>query len=143
MKRIIRNAKKLILPALLAATFTNTVSASGSGERNHTIPAGISLASLVLNDGTFTGTANGFGPGLVVSITVSNGKLSEIQVVTHNEINKRYYDKPIKIIPDAIVGKQNTLVDAVSGASDTSFGIMSAVEDAVKKAIKGENTNAS
>lgn len=142
MNHIIRNAKKGILLALLSAVFANAVSAGGNKERSHTIPAGMNLASLVLSDGTYTGTANGFGPGLVVSITVRNGKLSEIQVVTHNELNKRYYEKPIKIIPADIVGKQNTLVDAVSGASETSFGIMSAVEDAIKKAIKGEYSNA-
>ena len=38
------------------------------------------------------------------------------------------------IIPNRIIVKQSTKVDAVSGATLSSVAIMNAVEDAVKKA---------
>jgi uncharacterized protein with FMN-binding domain len=41
------------------------------------------------------------------------------------------------LIPEAIVAHQSTDVDAVSGASATSYGIMAAVEDALSKACTG------
>jgi uncharacterized protein with FMN-binding domain len=65
---------------------------------------------------------------------VKEGKVASIKVVDHNEVDSRFYALPIKAIPAAIVKKQSTKVDVVSGATSTSYGIMAAVEDALAKA---------
>jgi NosR/NirI family transcriptional regulator, nitrous oxide reductase regulator len=85
-------------------------------------------------DGTYTGTGNGFRPGLEVSVTVKSGKISDIQITNIND-TPGYYDQPVSIIPQEIIKAQSTNVDAVSGATRSSNGIMMAVEDALQKAV--------
>ncbi len=91
-------------------------------------------------DGTYTGVGRGFRPDLKVSVTVKNGKISNIQIVSHNE-SKGYYEEPFNVIPREIINTQSTQVDAVSGATRSSNGIMQAVADALSGA-KAETTTA-
>jgi len=66
---------------------------------------------------------------------VEKGKVVQVRVVAHSEVGDRFFSTPIRVIPGQIVKKQSTAVDAVSGATATSYGIMAAVEDALKKAV--------
>jgi len=101
----------------------------------YSIPEGMIISQLDLKDGTYQGVANGFGTGLTVEITIEKGVLTSVEIISHNEVGSRFYSTPIKYIPSFIVDEQKSEVDAVSGATATSKGIMSAVEDALKKAI--------
>lgn len=95
---------------------------------------GMDLDATTYKDGTYTGTATGFRPGLTVSVKVEGGKVSQIAVTGHSEVGSRFYDPPIRLIPGEILKRQSTSVDVVSGATATSYGIMAAVEDALAKA---------
>lgn len=89
-----------------------------------------------LNDGIYEGRANGFGPNLVLNVTVKDNKIKEIEIISHNERNESYYGLPMKEIPKSIIKHQTLDVDAISGATYTSNGIMDAVKDALNKAKK-------
>lgn len=102
---------------------------------DYSVPEGIVLGNYDLPDGTYTGEAVGFRPGLKVEITIINGELTSVEVIEHNEIGRQYWQTPINLIPGEIVKRQETEVDSVSGATATSKAIMAAVEDAVNKAI--------
>jgi len=91
--------------------------------------------ALVLADGVYTGVANGYGPNLKVEVTISEGRMSDIVVVSHNEVNERFFSRPIADLPDAIVEAQSVQVDSISGATYTSIGIKNAVIDALKQAV--------
>jgi uncharacterized protein with FMN-binding domain len=95
---------------------------------------GVKIEDLKLADGIYNGTADGFRPGLIVEIEIKSGNLTRVDVVEHNEVNPRFWQRPVQLIPEAILKLQSTDVDAVSGASATSYGIMAAVEDALSKA---------
>lgn len=84
-------------------------------------------------DGTYTGTGMGFRPDLQVSVTIKSGNIKSIEIININD-TPGYYDEPLKIIPQEIIKAQSTNVDAVSGATRSSNGIMMAVEDALSKA---------
>jgi len=101
---------------------------------NYAKPVGIDLSAQTFRDGVYTGTALAYHPGLTVAVTVKAGKVLSVKVTAHNEVGRRFYDYPIQVIPGAIVKAQKTKVDAVSGASATSYGIMAAVENALAKA---------
>lgn len=88
-----------------------------------------------LKDGTYTGEADGYRPGLRVSVEISNNTITSIEIIEHNEVNSRFYQKALDTIPQAILDNQNTEVDAASGATFTSIGIMNAVNDALSKAL--------
>lgn len=84
-------------------------------------------------DGTYTGTAAGRNGDVVVSVTVNNGKIASVDIVQHEE-TAGLSDAAIAEIPAAIVKKNSTKVDAVSGATVTSKAIMAAVDAALANA---------
>lgn len=88
-----------------------------------------------LKDGTYQGDATGYRPGLVVQVVVKGGSIAGIKVVSHNEVNSRYYTRPIQQIPAAIVENQSLDVDTIAGATRTSVGIINAVNNALSKAV--------
>lgn len=87
------------------------------------------------NDGTYTGTADGYRPGLVVEIVIKNDTIVSVTVIDHNEKNERFWGYPVEAVPQWIIEAQSTDVDTVSGATYTSRGIKNAVDDALSKAL--------
>jgi len=90
---------------------------------------------VTLKDGTYQGDATGYRPGLVVEVVVKSGSISSIKVVSHNEVNSRFYSRPIQQIPVAIIESQSLDVDTVAGATRTSVGIINAVNNALSNAV--------
>jgi uncharacterized protein with FMN-binding domain len=111
----------------------SNVWARGSNISSASIPQGIDYKASNMKDGTYTGTANGYMPSLTVSVVIKNGIINSIDIVNHNE-TARWFNSVINVIPGRIISSQSTKIDAVSGATCSSYGIMSAVEDALKKA---------
>lgn len=87
-------------------------------------------------NGTYIGNAAGYRPGLVVEITISDGIIAKISIISHNEKDPKHYGPAMKQIPEEIIKNQTTSVDDISGATKTSRGIKSAVNDALAKAAK-------
>ena len=83
--------------------------------------------------GTYTGVGAGKNGDITVEVTFSAEKIERITVVSHSE-TPSLSDAAIANIPMQIVESQSLGVDAVSGATYTSNGIVDAVADAVKQA---------
>lgn len=88
----------------------------------------IDIASIP--DGTYEGTGEGLFGAIKVSVAVQGGKITEVKVLEHSE-TEGIADAAISRVPDAIIEKQTVDVDAVSGATYTSKGIIDAVKDAL------------
>ncbi|HSQ88761.1 FMN-binding protein [Romboutsia sp.] len=88
-------------------------------------------------NGTYQGTASGYAEDLNVEVKVSNGEISKIDIVSHNE-TPGFYEKAFELVPSEIIKKQSTNVDAASGATYSSQGIINAVNDALKEAENKE-----
>ena len=84
-------------------------------------------------DGKYIGEAEGFGGKVKVQVTVSNGKIADIEILSHFD-GKEYMSKASDLI-NKIIKNQNTNVDIVSGATYSSKGIVNAVRDALNKAV--------
>jgi uncharacterized protein with FMN-binding domain len=80
-------------------------------------------------DGTYEGTAAGRNDDITVAVTVAGGKITSIEVVSHAE-TPSYFDRTGSVI-DQIIEEQTVQVDAASGATLTSDGIMNAVLNAL------------
>lgn len=93
------------------------------------------LGTVELANGNYTGVGTGYAPDLTVSVTVLDNKITDIQIISHNENNVKYYGKAIDAIPTAIIANQTPIVDSVSGATYTSTGIKQAVLDALSQAV--------
>jgi uncharacterized protein with FMN-binding domain len=87
-------------------------------------------------DGTYTGIADGYGPDLTVEVTVKDNIISIIDILCHNEHDSSYYMPAMNMVPAEIIESQSISVDAVSGSTYTSYGIMNAVGDALSEAIE-------
>lgn len=93
-----------------------------------------SLDGSKFRDGVYTGTGTGFNGRITVSVTISGGRITKISVINNEGDDKPYLDKASKGVIARILSTQNTKVDAVSGATYSSNGIIEAVEKALKKA---------
>ena len=91
-------------------------------------------AAAALTDGDYTAEGKGIGGKVPVTVTVKDGKVSEVKVGDNSE-TQGIGTKAIEQLPAAIVAANGTEgVDAVSGATVTSKAIFSAVDEALEQA---------
>lgn len=88
-----------------------------------------------LKDGTYEGSAYGFGDLITVSVTLKGGKMTDISVLSHDGEDKPYYNQAVSVLAE-MLDAQSTEVDTVSGATLTADGLIDAVADALGKAGK-------
>jgi len=84
-------------------------------------------------NGTFEGVGQGMQGDIKVSIDVSSGVITNVEVVEAKE-TPYVAEVALERIPAQIVEHQTTSVDTVTGATLCSMGIMAAAEDAAKNA---------
>ena len=85
-----------------------------------------------LKDGQYEASSEGYGGLLTVRITVKNGKLTDIKILSHNE-TEEYFKKASAIIKE-ILRTEKVDVDSVTGATISSNAIKDAVLKALQKA---------
>ena len=91
-----------------------------------------SAAMADMTPGTYTGVATGMFDGLTVEVTVSATAIEDIKVTSHNETAPGW--PALEKLPAAIVAAQSIAVDAVSGATRSSEGVIKAVTAALETA---------
>ncbi len=82
-------------------------------------------------DGTYEGAGIGRGGNIVVELTISDNKISGIDVKEHHE--SEGLSEAMNIMTEAMIATNSIDVDAVSGATLTSAGFRTAVKDAFAK----------
>ena len=83
-------------------------------------------------DGIYTAEAIGFEGKITVQVTVAEDKITDITVLSAED-EEEYLSRAKRVIP-AILEGQSPNVDAVSGATYSSTGILNAVKLALAKA---------
>lgn len=86
-------------------------------------------------DGTYEGSALGFGDTITVSVTIRDGKMTDISVLDASGEDRPYYEQAVSVL-DKMLSTQSTEVDTVSGATLTAEGLIDAVANALGKAAK-------
>ena len=119
----------VVICALYIPLAITGVKASKTQEEN--VSTNISLDT-ACKDGTCEGSATGYSGKTTVSVTVSGGKISEINIVNTGD-DEEYMIDAKDVIPQ-IIEKQSLEVDAVSGATHSSKGIINAVRNALENA---------
>ena len=108
------------------------------------LPAQAAKADASSADGTYTGTGDGRNGDITLSVTIADGKITQIENVSNKETPK-YWAEAVKLFDSIIAANGTDGVDAVSGATLSSDGILAAVDDALAKAstnISGSGTAA-
>lgn len=81
-------------------------------------------------DGVYTGTGEGFRGTTQVQVTVEDGYIADIAVLSFQD-DREFFQKAQSAVINDILAEQTSDVDAVSGATFSSNGIMEAVADAL------------
>lgn len=88
----------------------------------------------IYTDGTYKGSGEGFRGDIDVTVTVENGVITDITVDSYKD-DKEFFQKAKSSVISAIIKSQSTDVDAVSGATFSSNGIIEAVKNALGEEI--------
>lgn len=89
--------------------------------------------SFDLADGVYKGSATGFSGPVTVAVTIMDKKITSIDILSSTD-DEAFFNRAKGVI-DRIISSQSLDVDAVSGATYSSNGIIKAV----KNALTGEN----
>ena len=84
-------------------------------------------------DGVYTASAEGFGGPITVQVTILNDKIDYITIVSAEGETSSYFTKARHVI-STILDEQTPEVDAISGATYSSTGILNAVKSALASA---------
>ena len=121
-------------------TKKNTVSgasaagAGGGGGAGTTVTPTTQVPADGYMDGTYTGSGTGFAGTITVSVTVSANRITAINIVDASSETPSYFASAQGVI-SKILASQSPNVDAVSGATYSSNGIIQAVQNALSQAI--------
>lgn len=120
-------------------TSTPASSSSSSNQSSPSIET-VDDSNQTWKDGTYYGSGTGFNGEVKVKVVIADGQISDISVVSHND-DSSFMGQAEGLISD-IISSQSTNVDAVSGATYSSRGIINAVRAALKQAaVNGSDSD--
>lgn len=115
------------------AETTDNIRSGTAGLEQEKPPEGTKPEGTVYKDGIYKGTGQGFGGPVKVEVTVQEGKIMNIDILSHKKEARRFFKRARKVTKE-ILEQQNADVDAVSGATYSSYGIIDAVGQALGQA---------
>ena len=120
-------------------TSTPASASSSSNQSSPTIDT-VDDSDQTWKDGTYYGSGTGFNGEVKVKVVIADGQISDISVISHND-DSSFMGQAEGLISD-IISTQSTNVDAVSGATYSSRGIINAVRAALKQAaVNGSDSD--
>ena len=93
----------------------------------------VEFSGAVLADGVYQGSAQGYKSTITVEVTVDQGAVTAVTVLEQNDTPNFY--AYAATIPETVVETQSLQVDAVTGATYSSAGLLNAIEDALSGAV--------
>lgn len=88
-------------------------------------------------DGAFLGSAQGYGGPVTVRVTIDNGYIEQVDIVSAENEDAPYLDQTRRLLTD-VVNANTSSVDTVSGATFTSAGILNGATEALQKSAAGQ-----
>ena len=121
------------ISAAESANSASSASESASkAEDTGAAPACGSGIAAAVPDGEYEGKGVGYNGNIKVKVSVACGKITAIEILKTDDDEEYFYDAKKQVV-NAILEQQTTEVDAASGATSSSEGIMKAVENALKQ----------
>ena len=109
-----------------------TAASSGVGQGSTTTPT-TEVPEGGYKDGTYRGSGTGFGGTITVQVTVSGGKITAVDILSASGETGSYFASAQGVV-SKVLSSQSPNVDAVSGATYSSNGIIQAVQNALSQA---------
>ena len=141
-------ARDLLIEQIMAAQGADIDGVTGATETSTGVKlaltdalnqaAGVTAAEkTAVADGTYTGTAPSFGltGPLTAEVTLSDGKITDIKVVSETDsLTGEWFGSAEALLIPRIIESQSLAVDAITGATTSSNGIRNAVAAAIDAA---------
>lgn len=112
---------KKILSVLVAAMLMMSLASCGS-------------KASAYKDGNYEGVGKGNGGDIKVSVEVKDGKIKDVKIVDQKETAALFESARDSIIPEVVKKQGTDGVNTVSGATNSSKGIIEAVNNALSQA---------
>ena len=109
-----------------------TAASSGVGQGSTTTPT-TEVPEGGYKDETYQGSGTGFGGTITVQVTVSGGKITAVDILSASGETGSYFASAQGVV-SKVLSSQSPNVDAVSGATYSSNGIIQAVQNALSQA---------
>ena len=113
----------------------NLLSRNQSGKTETPFAIIDSSAAGSYQDGIYTGTGTGYKGSTTVQVTVENRNISDITVLSTGD-DAEFFNRAKSTLISEMISLQTTQVDAVTGATFSSNGIIEAVANALEAANK-------
>lgn len=114
-----------------------TAASSGVGQGSTTTPT-TEVPEGGYKDGTYQGSGTGFGGTITVQVTVSGGKITAVDILSASGETGSYFASAQGVV-SKVLSSQSPNVDAVSGATYSSNGIIQAVQNALSQAENSDS----
>lgn len=135
-------AAAVAVVSLSGMYFAGNIAGTTAAERQMTAVA-VSLSTTQsanlgpFTDGTYTGGAEGYRGTTNVSVTVAEGYITQIQVLSTGDDLEFFNLAKASVIP-AIIKAQSVGVDTVTGATFSSSGLIEAVKNALAGTVAND-----
>ena len=116
---------KVGLAGLLAASMTACSNTPAEPSQDKTPDAA--------NSGVYDVKGTGYGGEMNLKVTIADQKITDIELVDSHETNV-VIDRAFPVIKERILEANSPVVDSVTAATFSSFGVKAAVADAMKQA---------
>lgn len=85
-------------------------------------------------DGVYEGSAPSYKNELYIQVTIQNGWISGLSILKTDD-DKEYLEKTEAPILNGVLETQSTDLDAITGATFTSYGLLDSIDNALEKAL--------
>lgn len=85
-------------------------------------------------DGVYEGSAPAYKNELFMQVTVQNGWISGLSILKTDD-DKEYLEKTEAPLLNGVLESQSTDLDAITGATFTSYGLLDSIDNALENAL--------
>lgn len=125
----------LLAAAALVVTGCGSKTPEPTTEAKPTQQASKETAAVSDKTSSYVGAGSGYGGPMEVEVTFDGDRIVDFTVTSGNETSL-LEKRAVPVLKERVLEAQTPVVDSVSGATFTSFGIKSAIADAGKQAGK-------
>ncbi len=125
-------------PVIAPAAKSQTSQSASSGTTQSAPPASTGQTTNAYKDGSYTGSvADAYYGNIQVRVIISGGKITDVKFLQHPQDNSNSVyinSQAMPYLKQEAIAAQNSRVDVVSGATDTSYAFVQSLAAALAKA---------
>ena len=119
---------------ITATTWTDTNVKESLEEKEISNTPNVDTNTLTYKDGKYDGTGKGHSGETILSVVVKDGKVNDIELISHGDTEEIFASALEPVLTQAIENNGTSKVDTVAGATNSSNGLIEAINNALAKA---------